>query len=66
MIDYDNDFETMEVTCDGASCGKIAQFTGSFGGTMAEAKSEGWRVVPEVSNGRTDFYHFCSEECAKS
>lgn len=64
MIDYDNTFETMDMSCDGASCGTTRQFDeGSFNGAIQAAKREGWIITSD--NGR-DFYHFCTQECAES
>ena len=54
MVEYDNDFDQMELTCDG--CGDSESFDGSWQECIDEAKENGWRIFK--SGG--DWHHYCS------
>lgn len=66
MIHYDNQFHTLDISCDGASCGRQNVFDGEFMSAIAEAKEYGWIIRSQESVGGTDFFHYCSRECAET
>ncbi len=67
MINYDNNLETLDLDCDGVKCGKSQQFdSGSFHGAVAESKEQGWIFKNKWQEDHLEFWHYCSEKCAKS
>lgn len=67
MINFSNEFNTLDMDCDGANCAKHAYFDcGSFNAAIEEAKQEGWIIRAEdLQPGQmADFYHYCSAACA--
>lgn len=44
MIDYDNDFEDMDLSCDEVGCSEETTFHGSWQDCIDQAKGAGWKI----------------------
>ena len=65
MIEYENTFGIVTISCDNDSC-RMSDFThdGFDGqcdlhGALEEAKEFGWITIKEDG----EWYHYCSKEC---
>jgi len=64
MIDYDNEFYSMDMECD--ECGNNDTFDGPWQECIEEAKENEWIIfdrwiIFEDDDG--DWVHYCSMEC---
>ena len=57
MIDYDNLFEKMTMSCD--NCPEEYTIEGIFSECFDVAKDDGW-IIKKVNN---EWLHFCCKEC---
>lgn len=59
-IEYDNDFETMDVFCDGENCAAGGTYDGSWADCLKQAKDDGFII--QQTDG--EWKHFC-EDCVR-
>jgi hypothetical protein len=57
MIDFNDDLEEMEMSCDHPACTRTEVFNGNFGLCVQNAKEDGWRVQKQDD----DRMRFCHE-----
>lgn len=58
MIEYDNDDETMTMTCDARGCIEDVELEGSFQDCVDQAKQLGWKI----KNVDGEWLHFCPDD----
>lgn len=61
MIDYNDDYETMEAICDGDKCSFHEFFEGNFQECIGDMKVKGWLI----KKPKGEFLHFCPSCAAK-
>lgn len=56
-IDYDNQDERMDATCN--ECANGNTFYGTFQECISEMKEDGWKISKDDASG--DWFHYCKD-----